>query len=139
MDWHWYLRLLTTSAFIAGPAISMLAIWLKRGIESRTLYRVSWANPIGLVIWLCLVAVIGSINESMVYRGWIPRGLPASVFFGVPFLCGFCSLILCGGGVALRTGERLFASVANGLMLVLWFSAVAAPNCFNSAPVSEIV
>lgn len=128
MDWHWYIKLLAKSAFIAGPAIATLALWTKRGVESRIFYRASWANPICLVIWLSLVATLGAMNDSTIYRGWIPSGLPASMFFGIPFLFGFCSLILCAAGIALKTGERLFASSANGLMLVLWLSAVVAPN-----------
>lgn len=128
MDWHWFLKTLTKSAVLGGPAIATLVFWMKRGVRSRTFYRASWANPFALLLWLILVAIGGWMNQSADLRGWIPSSLPGNVFFAFPFLFVFCSLALCLGGFFLKSGQRGFAVFANALMFVLWLSVTVSPN-----------
>lgn len=129
MDWHWFLMTLTKSLVLAGGTIATLAFWTKRGgVWSRIFYCISWANPIVNLLWLSLIAIVESMNESATYRGWIPRDLPAMEFFVLPFLFAFCSLVLCAVGLLVKAGERRFAVCANGLMLLLWSSVIVAPN-----------
>ena len=128
MDWHWFQNTLLKSAVLAGPAIATLALWMKRGVNSRTFYRTSWANPIAHLLWLALVTILGLMSESQIYRAWIPTTLPANVFFALPFLLALCSFVLCAAAIFLKAGERGFAACTNGLMSILWLSVVVAPN-----------
>jgi hypothetical protein len=116
------------SAVFGGPAVASLFAWSRAGIASRTFHRVTWANPIGHLVWLAAIAIMLRMQDSPKYRGWIPSSLPANVFFGLPFLLAFCSLALIVACIALKAGERGFAAFANGLMFVLWLSIVVAPN-----------
>jgi len=128
MDWHWFLKTLMKSSLLAGSAIILLAFWTKRGIQSRTFYRLSWANPISHLLWLALIAILGYLNASGKVRGWMPSSLAGSLFFAFPFLFAFCSLILCFAAIFLKPGQRGFAVCVNALMLALWLSVTAAPN-----------
>lgn len=128
MDWHWFLRTIAKSAALGVPAVATLAFWLSRGVTSRTFYRVTWANPIGHILWLTLIVVMGRINESPTLRGWIPSSLPGNVFFAFPLLFAFASLVLCSAAIFLKSSQRRFAVCANALMLILWLSVVVAPN-----------
>jgi len=129
MDWHWFAITLVKTFVLAGPAVAVLAFWSRQGITSRVFYRVCWADLIGYVFWLVLVVVLGRLNESAVWRSRIPESAPADVFVFLPLLFALCSALTCvAAGISLKSRERGFAIGTTVLILVLWMSAVVAPN-----------
>ena len=93
-----------------------------------TLYRASWANPVGYLLWLAAVIVVSNISHSSAFSWLTFSVLPAGLYFFCPFSLAVGSLILCLLGIKSKQGEQAFIGVPNLLMLLLWISSVVAPN-----------
>ena len=127
--WQWCLRAFEKFALLGVPAILILLFWKRRGVvASMTLYRASWVNPIGYLLWLAAVIVVSNLSHFPAFSWLAFSILPACLYFFCPFLLSVASLILCLLGVRSKREEQAFVAVPNLLMLLLWISSVVAPN-----------
>ena len=124
--WQWCLRALEKFALLGAPAIAILLFWKRRRVESVALYRASWANPFGYLLWLIAMNTTAVLSHSTAFR-WMVF-LPATLAFPLPLLSCVGSLFLCLLCVRAKQVERMFVALPNLLMLILWTSSVVAPN-----------
>ena len=124
----WFLRGCERFALLGVPTIIVLLLWRRKGVERRTLYQASWANPFAYLLWLAAMILVAILFHRPRFL-WISSTLvPASLAFAYPLLLSFGSLILCVLCVRAKQKEQPFIILSNLLMLILWVSSVVAPN-----------
>jgi hypothetical protein len=126
--WSWYLWGAVKLVFLAVPAAWILSYWRKRGVSNRAVFYASCSNIFCYVLWVALILIMLGMQKDAVLRPMIPFILPAIIFVFIPLFLSIASVPLCISAFAAAEGEKRFAAVANGLMLVLWVSSVVAPN-----------
>lgn len=126
--WLWYMRGLERFALLGAPAVATLLFWRRRGVESRTIYRVSWANPLAYLLWLVALTIVATLGHSRVFSWMVFSFLPASLAFFCPSLMSVGSFILCFLSAGSKQVEQPFIVLSNLLMLILRVSSVVAPN-----------
>jgi hypothetical protein len=103
--WQWCLRAFEKFALLGVPAAVILLFWKRRGVvASMTLYRASWVNPIGYLLWLAAVIVVSNLSHFSAFSWLTFSVLSAGLYFFCPFLLSVGSLILCPVGIKIQTG-----------------------------------
>jgi hypothetical protein len=126
--WQLCFRAIEKFALLGAPAIAILLFWKTRRIESGALYRASWANAFGYLLWLVAMTTTAILSHYSAFRWMVFSPLPATLAFFLPFLACVGSLLLCLLCVRAKQIERLFVALPNLLMLILWVSSIVAPN-----------
>jgi hypothetical protein len=124
-SWHWILRSLEKFALFGVPASITLLFWKRRRIKARGVYRASWANVCGYLLWLLAVILTAKLSHIPAVTFSF---LPATVAFVWPFFAAIGPFILCLFCMRGEMEEQPFIALSNFLMLILWVSSVVAPN-----------
>ena len=107
------------------PAVAILVAWRSSGVRNRTMYVLSWASPLGYLVWLVAIIVFRWITPQQL-GGWLTV-TATGLFIAAPLFGVLFSVTLLLGSIFAIAGQRWKMVISNTCMLLLWLaSGIAA-------------